>query len=121
MPKTFDFVFKGNFGYTMSGSSSSICTNAIWTPPLGEFPLNRFENSLASTLGTCNQLATTLTMLSGGQRGCLALFPPPNGQLAYSDGGPIGPFPLGTTVTLEWFVNIISHFNNFLNFISPKV
>ncbi|CCE72114.1 Sushi domain-containing protein [Caenorhabditis elegans] len=66
-------------GYTVSGTSVSTCTNGIFTP----------------TLGTC-----TLGSSTGGTGiQCTAMIAPLGGSVIYSNGGTMGPFPSGTTVT----------------------
>ncbi|KAF1769592.1 hypothetical protein GCK72_001409 [Caenorhabditis remanei] len=69
-----------NSGYTVSGTASSTCTNGVFTP----------------TLGTCN-MGTGTGIGTGIQ--CTAMIAPLGGSVTYSNGGSMGPFPSGTTVT----------------------
>ncbi|EFP01057.1 hypothetical protein CRE_20775 [Caenorhabditis remanei] len=69
-----------NSGYTVSGTASSTCTNGVFTP----------------TLGTCNMGTGTGT---GTGIQCTAMIAPLGGSVTYSNGGSMGPFPSGTTVT----------------------
>lgn len=67
-----------NVGYTLNGTSTSTCTNGVFTP----------------TLGTCNFGTSTGTTIQ-----CTAMIAPITGSVTYSTGGTMGPFPSGTIVT----------------------
>uniref|UniRef100_A0A1I7UIZ4 Sushi domain-containing protein n=1 Tax=Caenorhabditis tropicalis TaxID=1561998 RepID=A0A1I7UIZ4_9PELO len=71
-----------NSGYTVSGTSQSTCTNGIFTP----------------TLGTCNMGTGGIGGVGTGIQ-CTAMIAPLGGSVIYSNGGSMGPFPSGTTVT----------------------
>ncbi|KAI1728388.1 sushi repeat (SCR repeat) domain-containing protein [Ditylenchus destructor] len=77
-----------NIGYTVSGSSSAVCNNGIWSP----------------TIGTCIQGGfggiTTFPGSFGTGGACLAMLAPLNGHLSYSTGGVTGPFTSGTSVSV---------------------
>ncbi|CAI2309327.1 unnamed protein product [Caenorhabditis sp. 36 PRJEB53466] len=68
-----------NSGYTLSGSSTSTCSGGSFTP----------------TIGTCNYGSSN----SSGGLQCTAMIAPLAGSVTYSNGGSMGPFPSGTTVT----------------------
>ncbi|CAP34761.2 Protein CBG16936 [Caenorhabditis briggsae] len=69
-----------NSGYSVTGNSQATCTNGVFTP----------------ALGTCNLGTGTGGV---GTMQCTAMIAPIGGNVTYSNGGQIGPFPSGTTVT----------------------
>ncbi|UMM10276.1 hypothetical protein L5515_000126 [Caenorhabditis briggsae] len=69
-----------NSGYSVTGNTQATCTNGVFTP----------------TLGTCNLGTGTGGV---GTMQCTAMIAPIGGNVTYSNGGQIGPFPSGTTVT----------------------
>ncbi|CAB3408713.1 unnamed protein product [Caenorhabditis bovis] len=69
-------------GYSVSGSSTSTCQSGTWTP----------------SLGTC-QLGNGGGGTGGGTLQCTSMIAPLGGQVQYSNGATMGPYPSGTTAT----------------------
>ncbi|CAD6184264.1 unnamed protein product [Caenorhabditis auriculariae] len=72
---------------TVQGSSTSTCQNGQWIP---------------MSLGTCSQdsgLGSSTNLNNGAQ--CFAMLPPIEGEILYSTGPSLGPFPSGSSATLS--------------------
>lgn len=70
----------------ISGSSTSYCQSGIWNPSFGTCNGNGFGNS---QLGLGATSCSTPMVAPGG------------GQIIYSQGNTIGPFPDGSTANLN--------------------
>uniref|UniRef100_A0A914Z4Z4 Sushi domain-containing protein n=1 Tax=Panagrolaimus superbus TaxID=310955 RepID=A0A914Z4Z4_9BILA len=66
----------------ISGSPTSSCINGVWTPVIGSCP------------------GTPQPGIAEGQQCGAGPLTPLNGQLRYSTGSFLGPYPVGTTVSL---------------------
>uniref|UniRef100_A0A1I7RY11 Sushi, von Willebrand factor type A, EGF and pentraxin domain-containing protein 1 n=1 Tax=Bursaphelenchus xylophilus TaxID=6326 RepID=A0A1I7RY11_BURXY len=76
-------------GSMVSGASTTYCRSGQWYPPLGQCI---YQNGLTSNL--INGFGTTASVCP------LGITPPLNGQVTYSTGLGVGPFPQGTVATL---------------------
>ncbi|VDO21470.1 unnamed protein product [Haemonchus placei] len=101
-----------NIGFTSQGSTSSLCQNGIWTPPLGTC-LSSSQN------GSSNLVTGQQPGMNSGNAGstCMAIAAPLNGYVNYSqnasgesfvalrlidgDGNPGGIYPSGTVASLS--------------------
>ena len=68
------------------GQSTAICLNGAWNPPW---------------FVGCSNTGFGVVQSTGGQRSCLVgIGTPLNGQIAYSNGAIVGPFPQGTVASV---------------------
>ncbi|KAI6241426.1 Sushi SCR CCP domain containing protein, protein [Aphelenchoides fujianensis] len=89
-----------NPGFSPQGAPSSLvapyCTGNLWSPSLGSCQSTGGIGGIGNPgLGGIGGIGGI-----GGQGTCPAMLAPLNGQLTYSMGGNLGPFPSGTTVSL---------------------
>ncbi|XGW23548.1 hypothetical protein V3C99_005627 [Haemonchus contortus] len=85
-----------NIGSTPQGSTSSLCQNGIWTPPLG-MCMNTSQN------GSSNMIAGQQPGMNSGNAGstCMAIAAPLNGYVNYSMNASGGIYPSGTVASLS--------------------
>lgn len=100
-----------NAGFTPTGTTSTYCSGGQWSPPIGTvIHVDISNNNII--LGQCSSLGGTGlggigTITPGfgitpgtGIGTCPAMAIPINGQVLYSLGGSLGPFPSGTVATM---------------------
>lgn len=85
----------------------AFCTNGQWQPSLFTgcsnlfgSTTNGFNNGFGSTNGFYNGFGSTNGLNNGIGQCLLPLASVTNGQINYSNGGMLGPYPSGTTATL---------------------
>ncbi|KAI6182831.1 Sushi domain protein [Aphelenchoides bicaudatus] len=87
-------------GFNPVGSTSAYCSGSLWSPSIGT--CQQFGSSLGlggvPTVGGIGFPGTNNGGIAGAT--CPALPVATNGQITYSMGGIIGPFPSGSTATL---------------------
>ncbi|VDN07763.1 unnamed protein product [Thelazia callipaeda] len=78
-------------GFIPAGVTSSTCLSGIWSPPMNGQCILPSSRILGAPLGS----TTGILGLP-----CAPLVPPVNGQISYSNGLELGPFPSGTIATV---------------------
>ncbi|KAH7726912.1 Protein F36H2.3 e [Aphelenchoides avenae] len=81
-----------NAGYMPSGSTTSYCSGSVWSPTIGQCTLGG--------TGGFGGIGGVGGVGGLGGVNCLGMGVPLNGQLSYTQGGTLGPYPSGTSVTV---------------------
>uniref|UniRef100_A0A183D0F1 Sushi domain-containing protein n=1 Tax=Gongylonema pulchrum TaxID=637853 RepID=A0A183D0F1_9BILA len=100
-----------NPGFTPIGITSSTCMNGVWSPSLpGQCVVGGIGvGGIGAPLGTQLGIPFGAPLGAGIGAPCAPLPAPINGQISYSNGLEIGPFPSGTTATVVCNENFVAN------------